>query len=54
MDPPLRLTWYSSTAPVDPPDPPVPVTAPVLNPAQRVTPLGIVDELNAGAKGVDP
>ena len=47
------LYWYSSAAPVEPPDPAAPVTAPVLKPAQIVLPLAGVAELNAGAVGVD-
>ena len=47
------LYWYSSAAPVDPPDPAAPVTVPVLKPAQIVLPLAGLAELNAGAVGVD-
>ena len=47
------LYWYSSAAPVDPPDPDAPVTVPVLKPAQIVLPLAGLAELNAGAVGVD-
>ena len=47
------LYWYSSAAPVDPPEPPAPVTVPVLKPAQIVLPLAGLAELKAGAVGVD-
>ena len=47
------LYWYSSAAPVEPPDPAVPVTVPSLYPAQMVLPLAGVAELNAGAVGVE-
>ena len=46
------LYWYSSAAPVDPPDPAAPVTVPVLKPAQIVLPLAGLAELKAGAVGV--
>ena len=47
------LSWYSLTAPADPPDPPVPVTVPVLNPAHIVVPLTGVAVPNVGATGND-
>jgi hypothetical protein len=40
--------------PVEPPEPPVPVTVPVLNPAQIVVPSAGVAELSVGALGVEP
>jgi hypothetical protein len=52
--PPLILTWYSLAAPVDPPEPPAPVTVPVLNPAHIVVPLAGEAALNVGATGVEP
>ena len=48
------LYWYSSAAPLEPPDPAAPVTVPVLKPAQIVLPFAGVAELNAGSVGVDP
>ena len=47
------LYWYSSAAPVDPPEPAAPVTVPVLKPAQILLPLAGLAELKAGAVGVD-
>ena len=38
---------------MEPPVPPIPVTVPVLKPAQIVLPLAGVAELNAGAVGVE-
>ncbi|MCX6934495.1 MAG: hypothetical protein NTZ29_17705, partial [Verrucomicrobia bacterium] len=52
--PPLMLYWYSSAAPVGPPDPAAPVTIPVLNPAQMVLPLAGEATPSVGATGVDP
>jgi hypothetical protein len=40
--------------PVEPPDPPVPVTVPVLNPAQIVVPSTGDAELSIGEIGVVP
>ena len=51
--PPLILYWYSLAAPVEPPEPPVPVTVPVLNPAQMVLSSAGDAELSVGAVGVD-
>ena len=51
--PPSMLKRYSSAAPVEPPVPAAPVTAPVLKPAQIVLPLAGVAELNVGAVGVE-
>jgi hypothetical protein len=45
------LTWYSLAAPADPPDPPAPVTVPVLNPAHIVVPFTGVAMPNVGATG---
>jgi len=50
--PPLILTRYSLAAPADPPDPPVPVTVPVLKPAQMVVPLAGEAVPSVGATGV--
>ena len=40
--------------PVEPPEPPVPVTVPVLKPAQIVVPFAGDAELSVGAIGVEP
>ena len=47
------LYWYSSAAPVEPPDPAAPVTVPVLKPAQIVLPSTGDATLNAGDIGVE-
>ena len=48
------LNWYSLAAPVDPPEPPVAVTVPVLYPAHIVVPFAGVAVPNVGATGVVP
>jgi hypothetical protein len=48
------LNWYSLAAPADPPDPPVPVTVPVLYPAHIVVPFAGVAVPNVGDTGNDP
>ena len=48
------LYWYSSTAPVEPPEPEAPVTVPVLKPAQIVVVVTGDAALRAGAVGVEP
>ena len=48
------LYWYSFAAPVDPPEPPVPVTVPVLKPAQIVLPFAGLAVFSVGAVGVEP
>ena len=53
LEPPSILTWKLATAPVDPPEPAVPVTVPVLYPAQTTLPLAGEAELSVGAVGVD-
>ena len=50
---PLMLTWYSLAAPVEPPEPPVPVTVPVLKPAQTVLPSAGMALPSVGATGVE-
>jgi len=47
------LYWYSSAAPVEPPDPAAPVTVPVLKPVHIMLPLSGLAVLNAGAVGVE-
>jgi len=47
------LYWYSLAAPVDPPDPPVPVTVPVLNPAQTILPSPGLAVPRVGAVGAE-
>ena len=42
------------TAPLEPPEPPVPVTVPVLKPAHIVEPFAGVDEPSVGDVGVVP
>ena len=51
--PPSILNWYSSAAPVEPPEPAAPVTVPVLKPEQIIVPVAGDAALNAGAAGVD-
>ena len=54
VPPPSMLNWYSSDAPVEPPEPALPVTVPVLNPAQTVEPFTGVAVFRVGAVGVPP
>ena len=51
--PPLMLTWYSSAAPVEPPEPAAPVTVPVLKPTHIVLPSAGDATLRVGAVGVE-
>jgi hypothetical protein len=48
------LYWYSFAAPDEPPEPPVPVTVPVLKPAQIMLAFTGEAILSVGAIGVDP
>ena len=47
------LTWYSSAAPVEPPDPAAPVTVPVLKPSHIVLPSAGLAADNVGAVGCE-
>jgi hypothetical protein len=47
----LILTWYSFEAPDEPPEPPVPVTVPVLKLAQIVDPSAGVAKPRVGETG---